>query len=37
MGWFGFGNKEKKEVLSKGLEKTKENVFSKIYRAVIGK
>ena len=37
MGWFGFGNKEKKEVLSKGLEKTKENVFSKLSRAVIGK
>lgn len=37
MGWFGFGGKEKKEVLNKGLEKTKENVFSKISRAVIGK
>ncbi|MBP1665481.1 MAG: ftsY [Bacteroidetes bacterium] len=37
MGWLGFGNKEKKEVLSKGLEKTKENVFSKLSRAVIGK
>lgn len=37
MGWLGFGNKEKKEVLNKGLEKTKENVFSKISRAVIGK
>jgi fused signal recognition particle receptor len=37
MGWFGFGNKEKKEVLNKGLEKTKENVFSKLSRAVIGK
>src|SRR4030066_1493578 len=37
MGWFGLGNKEKKEVLNKGLEKTKENVFSKLSRAVIGK
>ena len=37
MGWFGFGNKEKKEILDKGLEKTKENVFSKLSRAVIGK
>jgi fused signal recognition particle receptor len=37
MGWFSFGNKEKKEVLDKGLEKTKENVFSKLSRAVIGK
>lgn len=37
MGWFGFGGKEKKEVLNKGLEKTKENVFSKLSRAVIGK
>jgi fused signal recognition particle receptor len=37
MGWFGFGIKENKEVLNKGLEKTKENVFSKLSRAVIGK
>lgn len=37
MGWFGFGGKEKKDVLNKGLEKTKENVFSKLSRAVIGK
>jgi fused signal recognition particle receptor len=37
MGWFGFGNREKKEILNKGLEKTKENVFSKLSRAVIGK
>ena len=37
MGWLGFGNREKKEILNKGLEKTKENVFSKISRAVIGK
>jgi len=37
MGWFGFGNKEKKEVLDRGLEKTKESVFSKLSRAVAGK
>jgi len=37
MGWFGFGDKQEKEVLNKGLEKTKENVFSKLSRAVIGK
>jgi len=37
MGLFGFGNKENKEVLTKGLEKTKENVFSRLSRAVIGK
>jgi fused signal recognition particle receptor len=37
MGWFGFGNKENREVLNKGLEKTKENVFSRLSRAVIGK
>ena len=36
--WFkGIFSKEKKEVLEKGLEKTKENVFSKIARAVAGK
>lgn len=32
-----FSNKEKKEVLDAGLEKTKTNVFSKIARAVAGK
>jgi fused signal recognition particle receptor len=37
MGWLGFGSKEKKEILNKGLEKTKESVFSKISRAAIGK
>lgn len=38
MGWIkGIFSKEKKEVLDKGLEKTKENVFSKIARAVAGK
>ena len=37
MGIFSFFSKEKKETLDKGLEKTKESVFSKIARAVAGK
>ncbi|HOI27774.1 MAG TPA: signal recognition particle-docking protein FtsY [Paludibacteraceae bacterium] len=37
MGLFSFFSKEKKETLDKGLEKTKESVFSKITRAVAGK
>ncbi|MCK4679099.1 MAG: signal recognition particle-docking protein FtsY [Bacteroidales bacterium] len=37
MGVFSFLSKEKKEDLNKGLAKTKENVFSKISRAVVGK
>ena len=37
MGLFGFFNKSKKEVLDKGLEKTKENVFSKLAKVVVGK
>ncbi len=37
MGIFSFFNKEKKETLDKGLSKTKENVFSKLTRAVAGK
>lgn len=37
MGLFSFFSKEKKESLDKGLEKTKESLFSKISRAVIGK
>jgi len=37
MGLFDFFSKEKKEDLNKGLEKTKESVFSKIARAVAGK
>ncbi|MFN7015039.1 MAG: signal recognition particle-docking protein FtsY [Bacteroidia bacterium] len=37
MGLFSFFSKEKKESLNKGLEKTKESLFSKITRAVIGK
>lgn len=37
MGLFGFFTKDKKEVLDKGLEKTKESVFKKISRTVAGK
>ncbi|MBO7589590.1 MAG: signal recognition particle-docking protein FtsY [Bacteroidaceae bacterium] len=37
MGLFSFFSKEKKEVLDKGLEKTKSSVFSKLARAVAGK
>ena len=37
MGIFSFYNKEKKETLDKGLSKTKENVFTKITRAIAGK
>ncbi|NMC39054.1 MAG: signal recognition particle-docking protein FtsY [Bacteroidales bacterium] len=37
MGWFGFVSKDKKEVLDRGLEKSKESVFTKLSRAVIGK
>ena len=37
MGLFSFFSKDKKEVLDKGLEKTKTSVFSKIARAVAGK
>ena len=37
MGIFGFFNKNKKEVLDNGLEKTKHSVFDKISRAVMGK
>ncbi|WP_321437051.1 signal recognition particle-docking protein FtsY [uncultured Bacteroides sp.] len=37
MGFFSFFSKEKKETLDKGLSKTKENVFSKLTRAVAGK
>ena len=37
MGIFSFFNKEKKETLDKGLSKTKENVFSKLSRAIAGK
>lgn len=37
MGLFGLFNNKKKETLDKGLEKTKESVFSKLARAVAGK
>ena len=37
MGLFGLFNKNKKETLDKGLEKTKESVFTKLTRAVAGK
>lgn len=37
MGFFSFFSKEKKETLDKGLQKTKEGVFSKLARAVAGK
>lgn len=37
MGLFSFFTKDKKEVLDKGLEKTKTSVLSKIARAVAGK
>lgn len=37
MAFFGLFNKEKKETLNKGLEKSKESVLSKIGRAIAGK
>ena len=37
MGLFGIFNKKKQETLDKGLEKTKQSVFSKLTRAVAGK
>lgn len=37
MGIFNFFSKEKKETLQQGLSKTKENVFSKLSRAIVGK
>ncbi|MDU1903351.1 MAG: signal recognition particle-docking protein FtsY [Dysgonomonas sp.] len=37
MGFFDFFSKNKKETLDKGLEKTKENMFSKLSRIVVGK
>ena len=37
MGLFNFFSKEKKETLDKGLSKTKESVFSKIARVIVGK
>lgn len=37
MGIFSIFSKEKKETLDKGLEKTKQGVFSKLARAIAGK
>ncbi|MBK7030901.1 MAG: signal recognition particle-docking protein FtsY [Bacteroidales bacterium] len=37
MGIFSFFSKEKKEILDKGLEKTRTSVFSRISKAIIGK
>ncbi len=37
MATFGIFSKEKKESLDKGLERTKESVFKKLSRAVVGK
>ncbi len=37
MGIFGFFSKEKKETLDKGLEKTNQNLFSKLGKAIVGK
>ncbi|MCX6234213.1 MAG: signal recognition particle-docking protein FtsY [Bacteroidetes bacterium] len=37
MGLFSIFSKEKKESLNKGIEKTRENVFSRLSKAIIGK
>ena len=37
MALFGLFNKQKKETLDRGLEKTKESVFGKLTRAIAGK
>ena len=37
MAFFGLFNREKKETLDKGLEKSKESVLSKISHAIVGK
>lgn len=37
MGIFSFFSKDKKEVLDQGLSKTRESVFSKLSRAIVGK
>ena len=37
MAFLRFSNKQKKEDLNKGLELTKESVFKKLSRAVVGK
>lgn len=37
MGIFGFFSKEKKESLDQGLQKSSQNIFSKLGKAVVGK
>ena len=37
MGLFDFFSKEKKETLDKGLEKSKESIFGRLTKAIIGK
>ena len=37
MAFFGLFSKEKKETLNNGLEKTKESIFSKLSKAILGK
>ncbi|WP_297335958.1 signal recognition particle-docking protein FtsY [Algoriphagus sp.] len=37
MGIFGFFSKDKKESLDQGLQKSSENIFSKLGKAVVGK
>jgi fused signal recognition particle receptor len=37
MALFGISGRDKKETLNKGLEKTRESVFTKLSRAVVGK
>ncbi|WP_075350621.1 signal recognition particle-docking protein FtsY [Algoriphagus marinus] len=37
MGIFGFFSKDKKESLDQGLQKSNENIFSKLSKAVVGK
>ncbi len=37
MGIFNFFSKEKKESLDKGLEKTSQNIFTKLSKALVGK
>ena len=37
MALFGFSGRDKKDILNKGLEKTRESVFTKLSRAVVGK
>ncbi len=37
MGIFGYFSKDKKESLDQGLQKTSENIFSKLSKAVVGK